>query len=169
MFFLEDLPDQRTLQAFAKRFPEMRIDSTAACLRLLRVASHLFRHLEEHFATHQLSLARFLVLIVLERTTHKQLMPVEIARQLGVSKKNTSRLLAYMETDKLVSRTSHQTDGRASVISIEPKGANLLNSALPGYYGIFNRTMKQLDARKKNTLIQILDKVATQSQDEDGA
>src|SRR6201996_2597006 len=157
MFFLEELPDVRMLKGFAERFPEMEIDATAACLRLLRVASRLIRNLEAHFSHHGLSQARFLVLVVLERTAEKQLMPVEIAKQMGISKKNTARLLNFMEDDKLIRRTSHDTDGRASVITATPKGRNLLAKALPGYYRVLNEAVGPLSSREKKAFIDILD------------
>ncbi|HVX77103.1 MAG TPA: MarR family transcriptional regulator [Bradyrhizobium sp.] len=157
MFFLEELPDTRMLKGFAERFPEMEIDATAACLRLLRVASRLIRSLEAHFSRHGLSQARFLVLVVLERTAEKHLMPVEIAKQMGISKKNTARLLNFMEDDKLIRRTSHDTDGRASVITATPKGRSLLDKALPGYYRVLNAAMSPLAAKERRAFIEILD------------
>ncbi len=157
MFFLEQLPTTEILKGFAKRFPEMEIDSTTACLKVLWFASHLIRDLEIHFAGHGLSQARFLVLIILERTAEKQLMPAEMARQLGISKKNTARVLSFMEQDKLVSRASHESDGRASIVTITPKGQRLLAKAMPGYYRILNRAMKPLSAREKAILIHLLD------------
>jgi DNA-binding MarR family transcriptional regulator len=156
MFFLEELPDTGMLRGFAERFPEMEIDATAACLRLLRVASRLIRNLEAQFSRHGLSQARFLVLVVLERTAEKRLMPVEIAKQMGISKKNTARLLNFMEDDKLIHRTSHDTDGRASIVTITPKGRSLLAKALPGYYRVLNEALRALDAKQKRTLIEIL-------------
>jgi DNA-binding MarR family transcriptional regulator len=157
MFFLEEMPDTRMLKGFAERFPEMEIDATAACLRLLRVASRLIRNLEAHFSHHGLSQARFLVLLVLERATEQHLMPVKIAKQMGISKKNTARLLNFMEDDKLIRRTSHDTDGRASVITATPRGRVLLDKALPGYYRILNEAMSPLNAKEKRTFIEILD------------
>jgi DNA-binding MarR family transcriptional regulator len=157
MFFLEELPDTRMLKGFAERFPEMEIDATAACLRLLRVASRLIRNLEAHFSHHGLSQARFLVLVVLERTAEKHLMPVEIAKQMGISKKNTARLLNFMEEDKLIRRTSHDTDGRASVVAITPRGRGLLEKALPGYYRVLNEAVSPLTAKERRTFIEILD------------
>src|ERR1700761_2279489 len=157
MFFLEELPDTGMLRGFAQRFPEMEIEATAACLRLLRVASRLIRNLEAHFSRHGLSQARFLVLVVLERTAEKHLMPVEIARQMGISKKNTARVLNFMEDDKLIRRTSHDTDGRASVISVTPKGRNLLDKALPGYYRVLNDAMSPLSAKERRAFIELLD------------
>ncbi|MBX3500456.1 MAG: MarR family transcriptional regulator [Alphaproteobacteria bacterium] len=136
------------------------MDSTTACLKLLWVASHLIRDLEGHFSQHGLSQARFLVLIVLERTADKRLMPAELARQLGISKKNTARVLAFMEEARLVHRTSHQTDGRASLVSITAAGSALLTKAMPGYYRILNRAMRPLDGKAKATLISALDRLA---------
>lgn len=157
MFFLEKLPDIRMLKGFAERFPEMEIDATTACLRLLRGASRLIRRLEAHFSSHGLSQARFLVLVVLERTAAKHLMPVEIAKQMGISKKNTARLLNFMEEDKLIRRTSHDTDGRASVVTITPKGRSLLDKALPGYYRVLDEAMGPLSAKEKSAFIDILE------------
>jgi DNA-binding MarR family transcriptional regulator len=159
MFFLEHLPDPETMSRFAARFPEMEIDTTAACLRLLKVASTLLRELEHHFSGHGLSQARFLALVVLECEPAKQLVPVEIARQMGISKKNTARLLAFMEEDKLASRASHDTDGRASIVKITTKGAKLLSEVLPGYYQVLNRAMSPLDGKTKKALIAILDRI----------
>lgn len=157
MFFLEELPDTRMLKGFAERFPDMEIDATTACLRLLRAASRLIRRLEAHFSRHGLSQARFLVLVVLERTAAKHLMPVEIAKQMGISKKNTARLLNFMEEDKLIRRTSHDTDGRASVVTITPKGRSLLDKALPGYYRVLNEATGPLSAKEKRAFIGILE------------
>jgi DNA-binding MarR family transcriptional regulator len=156
MFFLEELPSTQILKGFADRFPEMEIDSTTACLKLLWFASHLTRDLELHFTQHGLSQARFLVLIILERTQSKRLMPVEIARHLGISKKNTARVLSFMEEDGLATRTSHESDGRASIVTITPKGSKTLAQAMPGYYRALNRAMKKLNAREKRSLIDIL-------------
>jgi hypothetical protein len=39
------------------------------------------------------------------------------------------------------------------------KGADLLATALPGYYRVLNRAMKPLDAKAKKALIGILDEV----------
>jgi DNA-binding MarR family transcriptional regulator len=156
MFFLEELPSTQILKGFADRFPEMEIDSTTACLKLLWFASHLTRDLELHFTQHGLSQARFLVLIILERTQSKRLMPVEIARQLGISKKNTARVLSFMEDDGLAMRTFHESDGRASIVAITPKGSKTLAQAMPGYYRALNRAMKKLNAREKRSLIDIL-------------
>lgn len=159
MFLLNELPDKKTMEAFSKLYPEMDISTTAACLRIFKVASVLLRELEKHFSLHGLSQARFLALIVLERGPVKQLMPVEIAAKMGTSKKNTARLLEFMKKDGLISISEHESDGRASVVKINAKGTKALSKAMPGYYEIMNKAMRDLDKNSKQTLIGILDLV----------
>lgn len=159
MFLLEELPDYKTMRRFASDYPEMEVSTTAACLRILKVASVMLRELERHFARHGLSQARFLALIVLEREPEKQQMPVEIARKMGISKKNTTRLLALMEQDGLITIKAHATDKRASIVMATRKGKKLLADVIPGYSLLFKRAMSNLDKQSKELLIQLLDKV----------
>lgn len=159
MFLLSELPDKKTMEDFAKLYSEMDIETTAACLRILKVASELIRQLEKHFSLYGLSQARFLALIVLERESSKQQMPVEIATKMGTSKKNTARLLEFMKKDGLISISDHESDGRATVVKINAKGTKVLSKAMPGYYKIMNTAMKELDKKSKQSLINILDQV----------
>jgi DNA-binding MarR family transcriptional regulator len=159
MFLLNELPDRQTLKEFAQRFPEMEVETTAACLRILKVASTLFRELELHFSEHGLSQARFLALILLEREPSRRLMPVEISRKMGTSKKNTARLLALMEEDGLITQADHQVDARATLVKITSKGAKLLTASMPGYYRVLNKAMRPLDEKSKASLSGLLDRM----------
>ena len=161
MFLLEDLPSEAILKTFAKKFPEMEVDTTMACLKILKVASLLLRDLEKHFSEYGLSQARFLALIILERENMKQQMPVEIARKMGTTKKNTARLLAFMEEDGLITIKPHEIDGRATIVKITLKGSKRLNDVLPKYYKIMNSMIKNISEKSKSTLIQILNQIET--------
>jgi DNA-binding MarR family transcriptional regulator len=163
MFLLNELPDKKTMEEFSKLYSEMDISTTAACLRIFKVASILLVELEKHFSSMGLSQARFLALIVLERGPTKQQMPVEIALKMGTSKKNTSRLLEFMKQDGLISISAHESDGRASIVKINAKGAKALSKAMPGYYKIMNKAMENLDEKSKQSLIRILDQVKLDS------
>ena len=166
MFLLKELPDQKAMEEFSKCYSDMDISTTAACLRIFKVASVLLRELEKHFLLHGLSQARFLALIVLEREPAKQQMPVEIAFKMGTSKKNTARLLELMKEDGLISIYDHESDGRASIVKINAKGTKALSKAMPGYYKIMNKAMQDLDKKSKQSLINILDKVKLDINDE---
>lgn len=149
MFLLRDLPDRTILQRFAAQYPEMDITSTEACLYLLKAASTLLIELEKHFAEYGISQARFLALIILIREESGQLKPVDIAEKMGVSLKNTSRLLESMQQDQLIQRTAHKTDKRASIVSATAKGEKILSLVLPKYYQIMNKMTAKLNAKDK--------------------
>lgn len=159
MFLLDELPDPEMMQAFADRYPQMDQTTTAACLRILKTASVILRELEKHFSRHGLSQARFLALIVLEREASTPQMPAEISRKMGISKKNTTRLLAFMVQDGLVRLEPHTSDRRASLVFMTDKGKAALEAAMPGYYAIMNRAMGDLNDSSKTRLISLLDDV----------
>lgn len=159
MFLLNDLPDRKALEEFAARFPEMNVETTATCLRILKISSLLLRELEHHFTQHGLSQARFLALILLEREPSKQQMPVEISRKMGISKKNTARLLTLMEEDGLITKHDHELDGRATWVKITSQGAKVLAASMPGYYRTLNQALRMLDTKSKVTLRGFLDRI----------
>lgn len=157
MFLLAELPNQKMMTEFSRNYSDMDVATTSACLRILKVGSVLLQKLEKHFLEHGLSQARFLALIVIERESSKQLMPVEISRKMGISKKNTKRLIDFMAEDGLVSLSDHETDLRASIVKITSKGKKVLATAMPGYYKILNKTLSKLDRKSKILLAELLD------------
>jgi DNA-binding MarR family transcriptional regulator len=154
IFLLKDLPDQQVLQNFALRYPEMDIAATEACLCLLKAASTLMLKLEKQFAQYGLSQARFLALIVLVREESGTLRPVDVAEKMGVSLKNTMRLLAAMEQDQLIQRIAHKTDKRASLVLATETGKQLLSQVLPGYYRLMNQITSSFNIEEKQILIE---------------
>ena len=159
MFLLDELPTKDVLKSFAKTFPEMEVNTTMACLKLLKVSSVLLKKLDHHFSDYGLSQARFLALVILEREESKQQMPVEISRKMGISKKNTTRLLDFMKEDGLITITPHETDGRATIVKITSKGSKALKTVLPGYYKIMNDSMKNVPEKSKTFLINVLSSI----------
>lgn len=135
MFFLKELPTRQMLEAYQKRFPDMKIDTVESALRLLRRASLLLRILDAYFAKHNLSQLRFLILVVLDREIDRDgLMASEVAARLDVSRPVMARTLKTLSDDELLDLDEHDADGRAKLIRLTSKGRRTLHEALPGYY-----------------------------------
>ena len=161
MFFLDKMPDVEMLSALAARIPEMNPDTVVTCLHLFKTASELLREQDRHLAKFGLSQARFQLLILLERTGRGgQMIPADIAREMGISMKNTLRLIGYMEKDGLLLRSPHETDRRATMVRITEKGRERLFSLLPGNYRFMNRAFEKLDAADRAALRALLAKVS---------
>lgn len=159
MFFLDTLPTVETLKRLAKRVPEMEPDTVVTYLLLAKTASELLRAQDRHLAKYGLSQARFQLLILLERSGQGEMTPADLTREMGISMKNTLRLIGYMEKDGIVSRVPHETDRRASIVRITEKGAELLFSLLPGNYRFMNTAFAGLDAPSRAALRALLEKV----------
>lgn len=135
MFFLKELPTRQMLEAYQKRFPDMKIDTVESALRLLRQASLLLRMLDAYFAKHNLSQLRFLILVVLDREIDRGgLMSSEVAARLDVSRPVMTRTLKTLSDDGLLDFDEHNADGRAKLIRLTTKGRRTLQEVLPGYY-----------------------------------
>lgn len=138
----------------------MDMQKTISCLKTLKFASLMLLELEKHFAKYDLSQAKFLVLIILTRSRGPSLSNAEIARQLGISKKNTTRLLAAMHGSKLITKKDHKLDARSISIYITEKGKIALKHVLPGYYHIINARM---DVKNISTYHKIINELLNQT------
>lgn len=135
MFFLKELPTRHMLESYQRRFPEMKIDTVEAALRLLRQASLLMRVLDAYFVKHGLSQLRFLILVVLDREPDRSgLTASEVAARLDVSRPVMTRTLQALSTDAFLTFREHDTDGRVKQIRLTAKGRNTVHDVLPGYY-----------------------------------
>ncbi len=145
MFLLDELPSRQILKRFAAQYPNMEIDSVFACLHVLKLASVIIRDLEAYFGEFDLSMARFIVLVVLEREQNPQLTAADLSRKMGIAKKNVSRLLLPLEAQALIRREPSTDDARREYLLLTDKGRKKLKKALPGYYDIIQSYFCSLD------------------------
>lgn len=142
MFFLRELPTRQMLEGYRDRFPHMNVDAVANALTLLRRASVLMRRLDAHFAEHDTSQLRFLVLVVIDREPARcALTAGEIAARLDVSKPVMTRTMRALAEAGQVEIEAHGTDGRAKRVRLTSAGSEKLAEILPGYYRIIEEFM----------------------------
>lgn len=146
MFFLKELPTQKMLERYADKYPDMDVEKTADALSMMRKASVMIRELEAYFVSNNLSLTRFLILIVLDREPGAQFFTMQdIVKRLDVSKPVITNTLKTLEQSELIKIAGSKTDKRAKNISITEAGRKKLSDALPGYYQLINQQMERND------------------------
>ena len=156
IFLLKNLPNTETLKRYKSTFPELNVSTMQLSLSLLKLSSVLIKRLEEYFSEYNLTLAKFLALIVIQRESRGYLLISEIADHMGVSKKNTSRLLDSLVRDGLVSINSCSTDRRVRKVSLLADGNKALESVLPGYYKLLNCFFRTIKSNQRNQVSEIL-------------
>lgn len=159
MFYLRDLPNDRTLREFAKRYPEMDVSALKACIALARTGSDLLTGFESMLSRHGLSQGRFLTLMVMNRTPEQAVNPSQLASRVGVTRSPMTGLLDGLHRDGLIARTPHSEDRRKLCVLLTSKGRHVLESMLPDYYRRAAMLMNNLTDDERGQLSRLLDEV----------
>ena len=159
MFYLKDLPTDRTLGEFAKRYPDLDPSALKTCVVLLRTGSDLLTAFETILGKHGLSQGRFLTLIVMNRTPNKAISPSVLAEKVGVKRATMTGLLDGLEGKGLVERVAHPEDRRKVSIRLTDTGRQVLDEMLPDYYSRIAKLMVNLTENERKSLISLLGKI----------
>lgn len=138
MFFLKYLPTQSLLSNYRDHIPEGAVPQISGQLEMLRKASLLLRDLDDYFRTYDLSLTRFLILVILDGATGG-LQHAQIVERIDVSSPVISRSLGALVSDHLVEVVSDPESKRLKLNRLTDKGRTLLHAIMPGYYEILLR------------------------------
>ncbi|MBW2249198.1 MAG: MarR family transcriptional regulator [Deltaproteobacteria bacterium] len=159
MFYLKDLPTDKTLSEFAKRYPDLDPSALKTCVVLLRTGSDLLTAFETILGKHGLSQGRFLTLIVMNRTPNKAINPSTLAEKVGVTRATMTGLLDGLEQKGLVKRLAHSEDRRKVSIRLMETGRQILDEMLPDYYSRIAKLMVNLTENERKSLESLLAKV----------
>jgi MarR family transcriptional repressor of emrRAB len=159
MFFLRDLPTDRSLREFSLRYPNMNPSALKTSAELMRTGSDLLSAFENILGRSGLSQGRFLTLIVMNRTPKEEIYPSTLAQKLGVKRATMSGLLDRLAKDGLIERRAHSQDRRKIGVRLTADGRQILADVLPEYYRYIARLMAFLTEGERQDLVSLLKKV----------
>ena len=138
MFFLKYLPTQSLLMNYREHFPAGADQKISGQLEMLRKASLLLRDLDDFFREHDLSLTRFLILVILDGAD-EGLQHSQIVDRIDVSSPVISRSLGALVSDGLVEVITDADNKRLKFNRLSDAGRARLQALMPGYYEILLR------------------------------
>lgn len=156
---LKTLPTIEDLERIKRDYPEVDPDSVIGVLRLMSVSKRLTRAYSDFFLKFGLTEAKFTVLMLLFRASQHTLLPSEIAAQSGITRSSATTLLDGLLSRGLIYRKASKTDRRKMVISLTPKGEEVLSEILPIHYSQTSSVLSEISPSEKNDLFKILKKV----------
>ena len=159
MFFLKDLPTDRSMRDFSMRYPNMNPSALESCAILMRTGSGLLAALEIVLGKYGLSQGRFLTLIVINRNPNVEISPSTLAEKLGVRRATVTGLLDRLEKDNLVARKVRDEDRRKIGVRITIEGQQILDQIFPDYYRHIAKLMSNLTEKERLELVSLLGKV----------
>jgi DNA-binding MarR family transcriptional regulator len=139
-----------------------------AVSNIYRAANVVRNHLERQIlADEELSWAAFTVLFVLwiwgdQQTRH-------LADEAGVTKGTLTGVLKTLEKRGLTRRRAHEDDGRLVLVSLEPKGAAVIERLFPAFNQGEASVSASLTEEEKGQLAALLRKIIRSAEDGQGA
>jgi DNA-binding MarR family transcriptional regulator len=88
---------------------------------------------------------------------HGPLTPSELADRERIKRPTATRLIASLEQDGLVARTSDPSDGRSSLIATTPEGRDLMRTLRTRKDAYLARRLAKLTAGERDTLARAAD------------
>lgn len=161
IFYTELPKEEAVYDNFVKTYPEFDASSMYPFLLLRKVTTDLDVALDAYFSRYNLSVGRFTLLSLLNGK-EEGLMPSELAAKVGVTQATISGLINSLEKAELVSRQTHKKDGRAFVITLTTKGAELVKKITPEYFERIDKVMAPFEATDKKVLGQLMQKLIEQ-------
>lgn len=133
-------------------------------MHLIRGGEEVMRVMNAHFAAHNITQGRFLVMMLLmDKGTDcpRPTTPAELADRASVSRATITGLLDTLERDGFVRRVPDPADRRQMSVHLTPQGQAFMHEFLPGHFRQISRLMGSLTAHEQQTLSRLLTKVST--------
>ena len=159
MFYLKDLPTDKSLGEFAVDYPNMNPSALKAFAEILRTGSDLLTAFENILRKSGLSQGRFHTLIVMSRAPEEAHNPSSLAEKVGVKRATMTGLLDGLEKNKLVERLALPEDRRKIGVRLTAEGHKVLADILPDYYRCIAKVMAKLTEKERQELISLLGKI----------
>ncbi len=135
------------------------LDATAMGLfgRLRNLALHLSREMEKTFGRFGLNAANFDMLATLRRSGEPYtLSPSDLMETMMVSSGTMTNRIDQLERAGLVARSQNPDDGRSFLISLTPKGFELIDAAVTAHVETQKRLISTLSEGERTALDRLL-------------
>lgn len=163
---LKDLPRYECLVEASKRFPDLEPAACEAFMLLIRGGEEIMRVMNAHFAAHNITQGRFLLMMLLMEKggeCPRPTTPAELADQASVSRATITGLLDTLERDGFVRRQPDPADRRQMSVHLTPNGQAFMQQFLPGHFRLISQLMGSLTTNEQQTLSRLLAKVSMQA------
>jgi DNA-binding MarR family transcriptional regulator len=147
----------KILEQWRRERPDL--DTTAMGLlgRLRNLALHLSREMEKTFGRFNLNAANFDVLATLRRSGEPYtLSPSDLMETMMVSSGTMTNRIDQLERAGLVARSQNPDDGRSFLISLTPKGFELIDAAVTAHVETQKRLISTLSEGERKALDRLL-------------
>jgi DNA-binding MarR family transcriptional regulator len=148
------------LAQWAQERPDLDVSPMAVIGRLARAAAVIDVRLARTFATYGLDAAAFDVLATLLRAgAPRALAPKDLADAAMVTSSAIAQRVNKLAAAGLVTRHKSNADGRGTLVTLTPKGKNLVEMTLPHHLETEHNVLQSLTKSERTTLADLLQRL----------
>ncbi|CAM2835755.1 MarR family winged helix-turn-helix transcriptional regulator [Rariglobus hedericola] len=162
---LKELPRYECLVEASKQFPDLEPAACEAFMHMVRASEDVMRVMNTHFASHNITHGRFLVMMLLMDKggdCPRASTPAELADFASVSRATITGLLDTLERDGFVRREPDPADRRQMSVHLTLKGQAFMHGIIPEHFRLITQIMGSLSHNEQQTLSRLLTKVSMQ-------
>jgi DNA-binding MarR family transcriptional regulator len=126
--------------------------------RVIVLAQHLERSVNEALAEHHLSLGQFDILATLRRQPDGRLTPTQLMQSVMLSSGGMTNRLDRLEEAGWVRRQADPDDRRGVVVGLTRKGRSLIDAATEARFAEAQNSLPPLDANEMGQMKRLLRK-----------
>ena len=150
-----DLIDRMNEQWKAVR-PDLDPEPLEVVGRVIVLAQHLERSVNEALAAHGLTLGQFDILATLRRNPDGRLTPTQLLRSVVLSSGGMTNRLDRLEQAGWIRREADPEDRRGVVVALTPAGRKLIDAATETRFAEANRSLPALNPSELDLLKRLL-------------
>ena len=148
------------LAQWTRERPDLDVSPMAVIGRLARAAAVIDVRLARTFATYGLDAASFDVLATLLRSGDPHaLAPKDLADAAMVTSSAIAQRVNKLAAAGFVTRHKSNTDGRGTLVTLTPKGKNLVEMTLPHHVKTEHNVLQSLTKCERATLADLLQRL----------
>lgn len=154
-----DTPDaiDRMMAAWKEARPDLDPTPLGLVGRVIVLAQHLERSVEDALERHHLTLGQFDILATLRRNGPKGgLTPTQLLESVMLSSGGMTARLDVLERDKLIYRKADPKDRRMVVVALTAKGRRVIDAATATRFREACESMPPLTRDEAHTLVCLL-------------
>ncbi|NHR03696.1 MarR family transcriptional regulator [Chromobacterium haemolyticum] len=165
---MQQAPDQidRIVALWREVRPDLDPSSTEVVGRIVRMEYFVTRRVLHDLARHNLNVGEFDVLAALRRGGEPfQLSPNQLQGMVLISSGALTNRINRLEEAGLVTRSPDPTDRRGVIVTLTPKGFEVIEDAVGNHLSAEAELIEMLDTEERATLARLLKKMLQTQED----
>ncbi|MBG9979431.1 MarR family winged helix-turn-helix transcriptional regulator [Facklamia lactis] len=157
--YLNDSPDYQKLKSLQESYDYLDIESVLLFFEIQKGYKKMKQQHDSLMFEHDLTEAKFSVMMLLSYEEDRTLSPSELAQKIGSKKSTITGIIKGMEELNYIRRVHKSEDKRTNYVQLTEQGLNKLKEFLPFNYHLVNQYFEVFSQEELKTYFKLANKL----------